>query len=175
MRNVVAIALFPPLLLSLGCRPPLPDAPTELDALIHHFFDELDGDDAPLVGAGAENLDAWFDATDQVEDGWASGAVSDLSEAQIDDLEMMTWEPDPSLAVGVYIATVVDCSLDQVVELTLEPDQLAMFPGNYDAYERTFDSDPDCFSDGGCDQVDWHSEVEDSIVGLSMAYGLITR
>ena len=175
MRSVAAIPLAGLTLLAFGCRPPLPDAPTELDDLAHFFFDEMDNNDPSLVGAGAENLDRWFDTTDEVEDGWATGGVSDLSTAQVDSLEAMTWDPDPTLAVGVYIATVVDCSLARVVEITLEPDQLTLFPGNYDSYERTFDSDPDCFPDGGCDQVDWHSELEDSIVGLAMSYGLVTR
>lgn len=175
MRRAPAIPWLALLLLASGCRPPLPDAPTELDDLIHFFHGNLDGQDALLVGAGAENLDLWFDATDEVEDGWASGAVSDLSSNEVAILPEMTWEPDPALAVGVYIATVVDCSFDRMMEIYLEPDQLSLFPDNYDAYERFFDSDPDCFAGGTCDQVDWHSEVEDSIAGLSMSYGLVTR
>ncbi len=174
MRDAPAIPWLALLLLAVGCRPPLPEAPTKMDDLIHFFHQNVDSPDPLHVGAGAENLDAWFDASPAVEDGWASGAVSDLSEDEVGLLAEMTWAPDPTLAVGVYIATVVDCSLDQMMEIYLEPDQLSLFPGNYDAYERFFDSDPDCFADGTCDLVEWHSEVEDSIVGLSMAYGLVT-
>lgn len=175
MRRAPAIPWLALLLLAGGCRPALPDAPTKLDKMIHFFHQNLDSDDPLSVGATAENFDRWFDTTDKVEDGWASGSVSGLSEDEVAQLEEMTWQPDPTLAVGVYIATVVDCSLEQMMEIYLEPDQLSLFPDNYDAYERFFDSDPACFSDGSCLQVDWHSDVEDSIVGLAMTYGLVTR
>ena len=175
MRHALAISWLVLLPIAVGCRPPLPEAPTEMDDLIHFFFQKLDSPDKWTVGAAAENLDHWYDTSPEVEDGWASGSVSDLSEYEVGMLSYMTWSPDPSLAVGVYVVTVVDCSLDQMMEIYLEPDQLSLFPGNYDAYERFFDSDPDCFADETCDWVEWHSEVEDSIVGLSMSYGLETR
>ncbi len=175
MRRSLAIPWLALLLLATGCRPPLPDAPTELDELIHFFHNGLDGDDAELVGAGAENLELWFESAGEVEDGWASGSVSALTADEVAILDEMTWEPDPTLALGVYILTVVDCSFDQMMEIYLEPDQLSLFPDNYDSYERFFDSEPDCFADETCDQVDWHSEVEDSIFTMTMNYGLVTR
>ncbi len=158
-----------------GCRPAPPLAPDELDDLIHFFFQEIDGGDADALGAGAVNLEAWYDGADDLEDGWSTGRVSDLADAEIAALDMMTHDPDPSLASGVYILLELDCSLEEVLEIYLEPDQLALFPGTYDDYQRTFDSDPDCFVPGSCDRVDWHSTIEDSIVGLAMSYDLVTR
>ena len=175
MRSALPTSLLAATVLAAGCRPPLQEAPNQLDALIHFFHQELDGDEALLVGSGAENLSAWFDTAGLVEDGWASGSVTALSQDEVTMLEEMTWEPDATLAVGVYILTVVDCSLDEMMAIYLEPDQLSLFPDNYDAYERSFDSDAGCFADGSCDQVDWHSQVEDSIAGLAMSYRLMTR
>jgi len=159
-----------------GCREAPPEAPTELDDLVHFFFQQMDGEDPSLVGDGAENLADWYDSSDQVDgDGWATGTVTELDDGELALLEMMEWSPDPSLAVGVYIVLETDCSWDQMMAIYLEPDQLSLFPGNYDAYERFFDSDAGCFEDETCDVVDWHSAVEDSIAELPMTYGLITR
>ncbi len=162
---------------AVGCgedEPP-PQAPTELDDLVHYFLQEIDGDDAASMGAAADNLEAWYDASDEVVDGLYQGQVTDLSSEEVAQLEGMLWQPDPAPATGVVILFELDCSLEEVVEITLEPDQLGLFPGNYVAYERFFDSDPDCFAAEQCDQVDWHSEIEDSFELFNVTYGLITR
>ena len=166
-----------------GCGPDgveVPDdpdeAPEDLDELVHFFWLEMDGGDAALVGTGTENLSSWYDASDQLLDGWFLGTVSGLDDEELTVLEQMEWSPDPSLAVGVLVVTELECSLDQTIAINLEPDQLALFPGNYSEYTRTFDSDPDCFADGDCDVVDWHSAVTDSVADLYVLdYGLITR
>ena len=106
----------------------------------------------------------------------SKGQVSALVADETAILGGLTGDPDPSLAIGVYILVELDCSLDQIVQLTLEPDQLSLFPDSYDDYERFFDTDPDCYATGECDSVDWHSEVDDTIAGLwPMTYGLLTR
>jgi len=169
--------------LAVGCEPDgveVPDdpaeAPQDLDELAHFFWQEMEGEDEALVGAGSENLEAWYDGSDQLVDGWFLGTVSSLTHDEVALLSGMEWSPDPSLALGVLVVVELACSLDQTLAINLEPDQLMMFPGNYAEYERTFDSDPDCFAAGDCDQVDWHSEVTDSVADLYVfSYGLITR
>jgi hypothetical protein len=174
------------LLVAAGCREAPPEAPEDLDELAHFFWLEMAGDDAELLGAGAVNLGQWFETGGEVSDGWAGagvdlppgvkGQLSNLTEAELDILGGLQGEPDPSLAVGVYILAELDCSAEQIVEITLEPDQLSLFPDNYDDYERFFDTDPDCFASGECDVVDWHSAVDDTIAGLwPMSYELLTR
>lgn len=160
-----------------GCaeEEPPPQAPTELDDLVHYFFAEFDGDDAPAMGAAAGNLESWFDGSDEVVDGLYQGSVSDLTSAELDTLEGMEWEPEPERASGVLIVLELDCTFDQTTGIMLEPDQMGLFPGNYVDYERFFDSDPDCFPAEQCDQVDWHSEIEDSFELFNVTYGLITR
>lgn len=165
------------LCLAAGCAEdePPPQAPTELDDLVHYFLTEFDGDDAPAMGAAADNLESWYDGSDEVIDGLYKGQVTDLTPDEVAQLDAMEWQPDPEPATGVVILFELDCALDEVVELTLEPDQLGLFPGNYVAYERFFDTDPDCFPTAQCDQVDWHSEIEDSFELFNVTYGLITR
>ena len=175
MRAILTIAIGIGVLLDLGCRAAPEEAPTEVDDLVHFFFNEMDLDEAELVGSGGQNLSDWYDTSDDVVDGWADGQLSDLTVAEIETLEELEWDPDPSMVVGVYVATELPCTMDQMMEITLEPDQLMYFPGNYDSYDREFDTDADCFIPGDCDQVDWHSDVQDTIAMWSMDYRLITR
>ncbi len=158
-----------------ACRPAPPEAPTEIDELIHFFLQQVDGEDPELVGDGVENLAEIYTTSSSVEDGLASGQVSSVTQAEFDALEDMAWEPDPSLTVGVYTLRTVDCSLEQMVSVYLEPDQMALFPDNYVDYVRTFDTDAECFADGSCDVVDYHSLNTDKLAGFEMVYTMVTR
>jgi hypothetical protein len=163
-------------LLSTGCRPHPEEAPDDLDALIHFFLQNVDLDEPDLVGAGAGNLVTWYDAGALVEDGLATGEVSDLTSAELAQLDDLSWEPDPSLPVGVYTLRSVDCTFEQMMYLYLEPDQMELFPDTYVDYERTFDSDPACFEDGTCDQLDYHSTNTTTLaLGIEMTYEMFTR
>ena len=153
-----------------------PQAPQDLDDLVHFFWTEMAGEDAELVAAGGANLASWYDGSTELIEGWFMGMVSDLDSDEIGLLDGMTWEPDPADTAGVLIVVELGCSLQQTMEIYLEPDQLSLFPDSYASYERFFDSDPGCFADGSCDQVDWHSEISDSIADLYyLEYGMTTR
>jgi hypothetical protein len=171
----VLAALGVSLVSSAGCRPAPDEAPTELDELVHFFFLELDGGEADLLGEGADNVAAWYGDADDLDDGMSSGQVSDLDDEEITTLEEMAWEPDPSLAVGVYTLSEVPCTYDQMIEIFLEADQMVLFPDNYEDYERWLDSDDACFRDGSCDVVDYHSRNTDKLVGFTMEYTMYTR
>ena len=167
-------------LLVAGCESgnsePPPSAPPELDDLIHLFLQNIDGDDSTLVGDGAMNLAQWYETGDSVVDGLASGMVSEVTQEELDQLEDMTWEPDPSLVTGVYSLRAVDCSFEQMIDVFLEPDQKSLFPNTYTAYEREFDSDPDCFDDETCDQLDYHStNTTELALEIEMTYDMATR
>jgi len=163
------------LIATTGCRPAPPEAPTELDDLVHFFLQEIDGEDAELVGDGAVNLIEWFGAPGDWEDGYTTGQISSVTQAEADALEDLRWDPDPSLTVGVYSARVLPCSLAQIETIFLEPDQMSLFPNNYVDYVRTFDSDPACFADGSCDECLYHSTNTDKLVGFEMVYEMWTK
>jgi len=151
-------------------------APAELDELIHFFFTSVDTADGSTVGAGAGNLEGWYDTHDSVEEGLSSGQVSDLQTEEIADLEHLLWEPDPTVAVGVYTLQVVNCSYDQMLEVFLDPDQMALFPDTYEGYDRTWDSDDACFEDGSCDQLDYHATNTTTLaMDIPMTYVMHTR
>jgi hypothetical protein len=156
----------PPTLLFLlaGCKMPEP-APTELDELVHFFFAQTDEQEHERIVEGAENLVAWYEANAVGEQPVTGGVISDLSQERIDALEELEWSPDPSLCAGVFVISQLSCDLDSAAAISLEPEQTEVFEGNYKSYERSWDSDPDCYVDGRCDGVDWTSLIEDNFVG----------
>jgi hypothetical protein len=159
-----------------ACRPP-DSAPTELDELAHFFFAQVHEQEQDRILEGALNLASWFDDNGLAGPGADSGTISDLSSAEVQALAEMTWQPDPSLAVGVFAVSSVACSLEDAEAINLEEDQLALFPGSYNSYERSWDSDPDCYADGSCDAVDWTGDIEDGFVGSlgSMSYQMVVK
>jgi hypothetical protein len=172
MRALPPIAL----LLVVGCKMPDP-APTELDELVHFFFSQTDDQEHERILEGADNLVAWYQSNAGSEDAVTGGVISDLSQAQIDALEELEWEPDPSLCAGVFVVSQLSCDLDSAAAISLEPNQTEVFEGNYQSYDRTWDSDPDCYVDGSCDGVDWTSIIEDNFVGNlgEMFYTMVVK
>ncbi len=173
MRPLV-LSLATLALLSSGCRPAPPEAPTELDDLVHFFLQQIDGDDGALVADGADNLGDWYRGSDDVGEDGASGQISSVTTAEADALDDLRWDPDPSRTVGVYTARVLPCTLAQIEAIFLEPDQMSLFPDNYVDYVRTFDSDPACYEAGDCDECRYHSTNTDKLVGFEMVYEMWT-
>jgi hypothetical protein len=162
--------------LALGCRPPDP-APTELDELVHFFFAQAQEQDHERIIEGGDNLLAWYEAGGFDGSDPFSGTVTDLVQAEVDVLEEMEWSPDPELAAGVYAISELSCDLAAAAAISLEPNQLEVFVDNYKAYDRSWDTDPDCYLDGSCDGVDWTSEIEDNFVGNmgNMSYRVVVK
>jgi len=163
-------------LLVVGCKPPDP-APTELDDLVHFFLAQVDDQEHERILEGADNLEAWFDASGLAGGGPAGGTLSDLSQAEVDTLGELSWSPDPEPCAGVYAVSELSCDLDTAVAISLEPNQLEVFVDNYKAYDRTWDSEPECYVDGSCDGVDWTSLIEDNFVGSygEMSYEMVVK
>ncbi len=164
-------------LLSLGCRRPDP-APTELDELLHFFMAQVDQQDHERIIEGTENLVAWYEASEEAAAGEPfGGTVSDLTQAEVDALAELKWDPDPALATGVFAVSELSCDLDAAAAIALEPDQMALFPDNYSAYERSYDTDSQCYLDDRCDAVDWTSEIEDAFLGSygEMSYRVVVK
>lgn len=178
MRAVCLVTLLA--LILTGCESPYdeapPEAPPELDDLIHFFLGAIDTEDALVVGDMARDLADWYETDSSVVDGLASGTVSAVTEAELEQFEDMTWQPDPSLVTGVYSVKAVGCTFEQMIDVFLEPDQKSLFPNTYTDYEREFDSDPDCFDDETCDQLDYHStNTTELALGIEMTYDMLTR
>ena len=162
------LALATVVSLAAACSPPEP-APEELDALIHYFFTDYETEEeATLADAIANTLEWWRANT---AEGESEGSVTDLRVNEVTPLGMPE-DLSMQFLVGVYHLVLQTCSLEEIERIYLEPDQMSLFPGNYDNYTREFQDGEACYSDGSCDRVTWTTEIEDSLMGKSMTYGM---
>jgi len=151
---------------SLGCR--LPDeAPGEISALLTFSFAHYDpqdwANDISLADA-AVNLEAWFSSEvegtedyDAIE-GYEARLTDQTQRLTNDDLAHLTPPPelvDAPAAVGVVVALEEQCTLEEIVDIYLAPNQMDFFPDNYIAYERTDHEGMDCFADSSCLEARW--------------------
>ena len=167
-----------PLLLALlviGCKPPDP-APTELDDLVHFFLAQVDAQEHERIIEGADNLETWFEGSG-LDGAPAGGTLSDLVTAELESLEELRWEPDPTACAGVYVVSELSCGFDDVVAMNMVEDQREVFPDNYAAYSRTWLTSPECLVSGTCDAVDWVATIDDSLAGglAPMTYELVMQ
>lgn len=128
--------------LSTGCLQPQA-APDDLDGLARFFFDRFDPPQEDPGVSDVEMVDA-FDKLHKIIGGDAlpehvKGTMAKMTATELqvvgrDDL-------DPLRAVGLSVSGVIHCTLDQVEEIILNPEQLTLYPEAYETYQRTFDAD----------------------------------
>jgi len=141
----------------VGCRKVEP-APTELDELTHFFFLEFAAADDARLLEGVDNLEAWHEAH-----GDSAGAVSALSH---DAKEAVGVDADlgNEWLKGVYeLVPHTDCSPEDLAAIYAFDDQPSLFPGSYDAYDRTYHGDTQAYLDGSASEVSWTSHITASI------------
>lgn len=173
------------LLSSMSCR--LPDeAPGELSELLSFSFGHYDPhdwtNDISLADA-AVNLEAWFSGeVENAEDYDAElGFEARLTDAteQLTNADLAHLTPAPGLldapsTVGVVVALVEDCTLDEIVDIYAAPNQMDFFPDNYVAYERTDLEGIECFIAGDCLEARWltHMTQEQSFPAATWDAGI---
>lgn len=156
--------LLPVLVLALasgGCRPP--DAPTELDELCSYIFEHQPDRQPWAMRAGTENLHAWLgDNLEQTFDGYT---ISNLAQETVDELDDV--DRDLEGLLGAAVGYELGYELDDVVHAIVAADQLAVFPDQYEVYDRTFLDDVGCFLEMDCT----HLEVTNEIV-MMLPFGI---
>lgn len=140
MRSVRSVAACFVALALCACAAPEP-APADLDGLARFAFARwLPVDEDPAV-SDAELSDALAKIHDVLEGdtlaGPTKGTLGNLTQAEVDAVGLS--DHDPNRPQGMYIANVLHCTLDQVEALTLEPDQLSLYPEAYTAYAREYE------------------------------------
>lgn len=158
-------------LCAVGCRLPDP-APEDLSELLTFSFAHYDPhdwtNDISLADA-AVNLEAWF-ADDvemaeefEVAEGFEARLTEEGQRLQNEDLDHLSPVPevlDGPAAVGVVVALETYCTLEEVTEIYLDPDQMEYFPDNYVAYSRTDQEGLECFREGSCLEARWQTHIE---------------
>ena len=71
-----------------------------------------------------------------IYDGPTARLPTGLTQQELDTVGV---DGDPTRGQGMFIANVVHCSMTQMKEITLEPNQLSLYPEAYAAYSRTVD------------------------------------
>ncbi len=172
LPNALSSAALCCAVLCSACRSAEP-APTALDDLARYLFVEYESDDTERLLEGAVNLAALHDS-DGSDAGW-SGTLSDLDGEAFAAVGL---EPDLDTAwlTGVFeLVPHPACTPMELANLYAQADQDVLFPGWYDAYSRTWQSDPDCFFDGTCTDIAWTSHITTTYVLTSGSYDFEAR
>ncbi len=150
------------LFLLSACRPE--PAPAELEEvcgwIFAHFDEERERD---LVG-GVENLDDWMVEHEEEigEEGYEVLQLSDEVPASLPSDR----QHEVDGAVGAAVADPISHEVLPVATALLVEDQIQVFEGVYERYDRSFEGDPDCFLDGDCDRVEAENDFDSQYGGL---------
>lgn len=158
---LLAIALF-------GCSPP-PDAPSELNELIHFIYREWEHEDPRVLGGAVENLEAFILSSrlhpdDSLLD--RSFSVKPLSKEDLHSIKRNE-ERDPALTSGVAVARASPHSVELHALLQTDDDQGPAEP-SAKTYVRHFTTDRECFRNATCDVLRTENEVTRQNLAMSV-------
>ncbi len=145
-----------------GCNNP-PTAPKDLESLLGFLFERMDDDDPEALTTGLENLYDWFQDDAQLGDAREGFLVKNLPASALAVLDDK--ERSASGLEGITVATKSPyCSRAIAGLLTWE--DFGSILDNFTLYERTFRTDPTCFGERACTQVEADSHTRSAWAGL---------
>lgn len=156
----------------LACKPVTP-APQDLDALTHFFFLEFDNPEEDLLVQGVENLEA-IERREGLPEGFSGG----LTRVGRDHRRAVGMPPSANFEAihGVFeLVERAGCSADDMGNLYRFDDQILLFPNEYEAYDRTYDGNQDCFVDRTCDRMEYSVTIAQKLLGKSLDYTLVVQ
>ena len=162
-------------LLLFGCKPPPPEAPTDLGELAVYLYREFDNDDPAVMAAGLRNLDEFLVDLDWPaldEDSSRQGREWQLPLLAVEDrtglpqIEGML--PEDQLVVGVAYRS--RFAVPEHLPLVALTDQTPIEAASSASYDRTFLSDVDCFVEGLCEELETHNTVHRDQLLLDIVY-----
>lgn len=146
-----------------GCGAP-PEAPDKLEDLCTYVFTHFDDDDPEELQAGLQNLDAWLNQSDNLEQTVEGYQITNLDQDAIAGIDTSTQKV--SGLVGAAVANRHPWSLRQMSVATVTADWAEVVPKNYDVYERTFHKDKSCFPGKDCERIGATAYGEAKFAGL---------
>jgi len=149
-----------PLLFTLlvACAPP-PDAPAELDEIVHLLFRDFEADAGELT----EALDALAPLVERASE--PTYLLDDL--ATTDLMGVARPARDPAACDGVAVLGESAHGPAAHGRLSTLTDQVPVSP-DHDRFDRTFGGDPDCFLDGGCEFLRTENDIVRSNILFTM-------
>ncbi len=122
-----------------ACGSHAPHAPDNIADLMPYFFQNWETGQTETIAEAAVNL---ANAATVVTIGHPMKAELDaLPAAAIASLGLK--DHDPSSTAGLIIVNIFKCNLPQLEKILIDTDQSGIYPGNYDAYSRTYTSSRD--------------------------------
>ena len=148
--------LLAPLL--VACSRP-PDAPKELDDLVGYMFAHTMDEDDDYLAVGADNLAAWMDARlEETLDGYA---VNNLTQESLDALDDQDRTSEGLLGAAVgHASDHLPWELAYGVAVYYPTERN---PDRALAYERTEETDRDCFVEETCPTYVFHAVTTTSL------------
>lgn len=127
--------------LSMSCAAPQP-APEALDDIARFFWNRFAPADEDAAVSDVELAEAAANVHKAI-DGDAlteqKGTLQKITETEIETVGLDVDTFRPTRATGMFTASIVHCSLDQMKDIIVEPDQLSLYPEAYETYSRDFD------------------------------------
>jgi len=135
-------------------------APDDVNGLAHWTLENRDAaEDDHLLDAGTQLLDAVADLE--------LPARGELTRLEAHPPWFPDTDLDPAAPRGSFVATQINCSLDDLIEKVLAvPEQDELFPGTYDSYQRTYRDSVADFVSGKSPTLTWDLLVEASYLGF---------
>lgn len=153
VRSIASLVV----LVASGCFPP-PEAPSELNELVHYIYREWENEDPRVLEAGIENLEAFLTELDPGSGlGERSFSVTPLAREDLATIER-TEERDPADTFGIAVALSSKHTVDKHALLQTDDDQLPAEPSAAQ-YKRHFKTDRDCFRKQTCDVLRTENDI----------------
>jgi hypothetical protein len=149
-----------------GCKP-VREAPEDLDGVLRDTWSlYVDGDDDDLGVVALALAELLADQAEALQEQATDGTQSRLTDEDLRHVALFappdddgTWSlPDPALARPIYLATVFNCTREQLEPVLYALDQNAQYEA-YDAYERTHTSSLADFRSGSSPTITWEAEA----------------
>ncbi|MCP4873723.1 MAG: hypothetical protein GY898_33975 [Proteobacteria bacterium] len=136
-------------LVASGCVAP-PEAPAELDELSVWLFSHHQDEDPAAMISGIDRLADFVDASleDSLDEDWD---ISSLTEETVDDVDDVDRSTDGMVAIAVF--TESDYTVDDAAFAMVGSEIDEVYPDSFSEYERTWDTDHECFLDLSCDRT----------------------
>jgi len=146
--------LLPLSLLAACARPP--EAPSDLYDIGAFLYAEHPSGDEAARDAGMESLSAWLDA--QGQDAGEGYEVAPLTADVVSALDDNPHTVEDLW--GVAVATPSDHGMGDLLHALLEAALDTVSPGQYGAFDRTWEGDIDCFLSGACERISSTEDIE---------------
>lgn len=135
------------------------EAPKELDALLHYFWDNYDAPHA-MIEPAVDNLHAAIGG-ETIRD-HKGASLTSLEQHEV-DMVHIAWGPKAKNASGIYMAKSFACDWSELEKLTYWQDQKSLHDSAYESYMRTYTSDFDAYLGRKTDALTWDSHYKTKI------------